>query len=448
MVGVVCVLILVSYLIVAFLSRKRDGPVFERMSMWLHDFLWTSLHIPVESRAVEKDLERLYPAASKEEVKEAYYMRKWELILKILLVGTLLCLGMKMASVLNGGALGEISREAVGQGDKSILVEATVGSENGELTLNVEERKLRKEEQELLLEECIKVIEQQLESGEWKNEEGDWNLPEYLSEYPFEILWRNGAPDELEAYFYYGEEMYRHTFFVSTEEGDTEEPLEKRLLREAEELNIATVYEDTYLLPAELDGVPVVWQEVSEDNSGIFFALMLLVAVAVYFLKDRDLHQEWNRKKLHMKVSYPMVLSKFVLYMGAGLTVRGCFLRIAAEGIQKEGETAGAEIYQEMFYAGQELNAGVSEGLVYERFGMRTGLEEYTRFTTMLIQNLKKGNAVLLERLKEECQKAQTENVHIRKRLGEEAQTKLLIPMVMMLGIVMLLVMIPAFSSL
>ena len=306
MVGVVCVLILVSYLIVAFLSRKRDGPVFERMSMWLHDFLWTSLHIPVESRAVEKDLERLYPAASKEEVKEAYYMRKWELILKILLVGTLLCLGMKMASVLNGGALGEISREAVGQGDKSILVEATVGSENGELTLNVEERKLRKEEQELLLEECIKVIEQQLESGEWKNEEGDWNLPEYLSEYPFEILWRNGAPDELEAYFYYGEEMYRHTFFVSTEEGDTEEPLEKRLLREAEELNIATVYEDTYLLPAELDGVPVVWQEVSEDNSGIFFALMLLVAVAVYFLKDRDLHQEWNRKKLHMQTELPL----------------------------------------------------------------------------------------------------------------------------------------------
>ena len=448
MIGIVCVLILVSYPVVAYLARKRDGPLFERMSIWLHDFLKGKLHIPIESRAVAKDLECLFPAASKEEVKEIYYVRKWELILKIVLVGTLLCLGMRISSVLNGGVLGEIPREESGQGDRNMLVEATVGTQTRELTLNIEERQLRKEEQELLLEECIEVIGLRLESGEWKDESGEWVLPEEMAEYPFEILWRNRAPNELEAFFYYGEEMYRHTFFVSAEEGTAEEPLEKRLLREVRELNESTVYEEKYVLPTELDGVPVVWQEVSEDNSILFFILMILVVVAIYFLKDRDLHQEWNQKRLRMKVSYPMVLSKFVLYMGAGLSVRGCFLRIAEEGAKKECETTGAEIYQEMFYAGQELNAGVSEGLVYERFGMRTGLEEYTRFTTMLIQNLKKGNAVLLERLKEECRKAQTENIHIRKRMGEEAQTKLLMPMVMMMAIVMLLVMVPAFSSL
>lgn len=448
MIGIVCILILVSYPIMAFLARKRDGPLFERMSIWLHGFLKGKLHLPIESRAVAKDLERLFPMVSKEKVKEHYYVRKWELILKIVLVGTLLCLGIRISSVLNAGALRELSREAPGQGDKSILVRATVGTQTGELILNVEEKRLRKEEQELLLEKCIRQIEEQLAGGEWKDEEGAWILPEYFSEYPFEILWRNRAPNELEAYFYYGEEMYQHTFFVSAEEAVAEEMLEKRLLREAGELNTTTIYEDTYLLPAEMDGVPVVWEKVSEDDSGILFIIILLVVVGVYFLKDRDLHQEWNQRKLHMKVSYPMVLSKFILYMGAGLTVRGCFLRIAEEGAKKENKATDAEIYQEMFYAGQELNAGVSEGLAYERFGKRTGLEEYTRFTTMLIQNLKKGNTVLLERLKEECRKAQTENIHIRKRMGEEAQTKLLLPMVMMMGIVMLLVMIPAFSSL
>ena len=39
------------------------------------------------------------------------------------------------------------------------------------------------------------------------------------------------------------------------------------------------------------------------------------------------------------------------------------------------------------------------------------------------------------------------EDLQYRKKLGEEAETKLLVPMIMMMGIVMLLVMIPAFGS-
>ena len=50
--------------------------------------------------------------------------------------------------------------------------------------------------------------------------------------------------------------------------------------------------------------------------------------------------------------------------------------------------------------------------------------------------------------LQEESEKAMQEDLQFRKKIGEEAETKLLIPMVMMLGIVMLLVMLPAFSSL
>ena len=100
-----------------------------------------------------------------------------------------------------------------------------------------------------------------------------------------------------------------------------------------------------------------------------------------------------------------------------------------------------------MLFACNELNAGVSEGLVYQRFAQRTGLEEYARLAAMLNQNLKKGNATLLSRLREESERAQRENVHIKKKMGEEAQTKLLVPMIMMMTIVMLLVILPAFSS-
>ena len=65
----------------------------------------------------------------------------------------------------------------------------------------------------------------------------------------------------------------------------------------------------------------------------------------------------------------------------------------------------------------------------------------------MLGQNLKKGNAALLNRLREEADKAMQENLQFRKKIGEEAETKLLVPMIMMMGIIMLLVMLPAFTS-
>ena len=129
------------------------------------------------------------------------------------------------------------------------------------------------------------------------------------------------------------------------------------------------------------------------------------------------------------------------------MTVRGSFIKIAVEGQKKSPEKEGHPAYEEMIFSCNELNAGVSEGLVYERFGSRSGLQEYARLATMLGQNLKKGNSALLQRLREETDKAMQESLQLRKKIGEEAETKLLIPMVMMLGIVMVLVMLPAFSA-
>ena len=69
------------------------------------------------------------------------------------------------------------------------------------------------------------------------------------------------------------------------------------------------------------------------------------------------------------------------------------------------------------------------------------------RLSTLLMQNLKKGNSTLLERLAEEADKAGEEQLQSVRQLGEEAGTKLLLPMVMLLFVVMIMVMLPAFSS-
>ena len=141
-------------------------------------------------------------------------------------------------------------------------------------------------------------------------------------------------------------------------------------------------------------------------------------------------------------------MHKLVLFAGAGMTIRGAFQRIAGEYEEKQQSRNGqSAAYEEVMYLCRELNSGVSEGLAYEHFGKRTGLQEYIRFTTLLAQNLKRGNSTLMDRLREEADKAAQERLQQSRRLGEEAGTKLLIPMVLMLAVVMAMIMIPAISN-
>lgn len=185
------------------------------------------------------------------------------------------------------------------------------------------------------------------------------------------------------------------------------------------------------------------------DTEGIFFGVGgMVVAVLIYFMSDRDLRSEVEKKQWKMKCAYPDIVHKLVLYMGAGMTVRGAIYKIAETYHESEGESKSVSpAYAELQYACRELASGMSEVVVYERLGKRMGLQEYIRLGTLLAQNLRRGNDTILERLREEVLKASAERVHRGRRAGEEAVTKLLLPMVMMLLVVMLMIMIPAFSS-
>ena len=85
---------------------------------------------------------------------------------------------------------------------------------------------------------------------------------------------------------------------------------------------------------------------------------------------------------------------------------------------------------------------------VLEDFARRIDVPEYAKFSGLLVQNLKKGNTALVKRLKEEREETLEKNLQWRKRQGEEASTKLLFPMGMMLLLVLVMLMLPAFSGL
>ena len=70
------------------------------------------------------------------------------------------------------------------------------------------------------------------------------------------------------------------------------------------------------------------------------------------------------------------------------------------------------------------------------------------RFSAVLVQNLQKGARGALLLLEQEAVAAFAERKETAKRKGEEAGTKLLLPMIGLLGIVLVIVLFPAFQSL
>ena len=63
------------------------------------------------------------------------------------------------------------------------------------------------------------------------------------------------------------------------------------------------------------------------------------------------------------------------------------------------------------------MNSGISEQDAYENFADRCGLQQYTRFATLLSQNLRKGNSELLNLLHEESVKAYEERMDLARKM-------------------------------
>jgi hypothetical protein len=89
----------------------------------------------------------------------------------------------------------------------------------------------------------------------------------------------------------------------------------------------------------------------------------------------------------------------------------------------------------------------MSEAACYEYFGNRCGVVCYKKLSSMLIQNLRKGTDGLIEAMDNEVRIAFEERKAVARKLGEEAQTKLMLPMMLMLSVVMIIIMIPAYLS-
>lgn len=176
----------------------------------------------------------------------------------------------------------------------------------------------------------------------------------------------------------------------------------------------------------------------------------ILVTALLFYLPESRLEQREKERKQKLLLAYPELVNQFILLLGAGLTMKAALGKILGKEEQRRQEQKNREeeyLYWELRKTYTAMENGMTEAAAFEEMGNRVKLLPYMRFAALLSQNLRKGSAELLLLLELEAADAFAQRKEHAKRLGEEASTKMLFPMIMMLGIVMALVVIPAFMQ-
>ena len=227
-----------------------------------------------------------------------------------------------------------------------------------------------------------------------------------------------------------------------------EEQLKKDIFYE---INCAqSDYNSDYVeLPKEVDGEEVIYKKRESGNyaAAVLFCGISLAIFAHYH--DKEKKNSYEKEKIkQMNCDYPEIVAKLSLLVGAGMTVRMAWEKIVVDyRVRQKSGSKKRYAYEFMSEGLNMLKSGKPQIYVYEEFGMKCGIKEYMKFSSLIVQNIKKGTKELALLLTLEAKDAFEERKNMAKKYGEEAGTKLLLPMIIMLIVVMAIIMVPALMS-
>ncbi len=211
--------------------------------------------------------------------------------------------------------------------------------------------------------------------------------------------------------------------------------LELRGPREGYRLSVAIIV----AAGASLMGCIMVCQG-STDGLGLT-VIAIAALVAVPFLVDSSLEESIKKRRVSIQIEFPEFVNKLTLLVNAGMSISKAWEKIINENKKDH------LLYNEMRYALAQIQTGIPEGSACEEFARRCHVKEVTKFVSVVVMNLKRADSEVVSVLKEQGHECWEMRKNAAKEMGEQAGTKILIPMmIMFLGIV-LIVATPAVLS-
>lgn len=424
-----------------------------------------SRHLVPEGKL--RDAMELYPGKTREEVREILY----EEVKKKLLPGLVAAVFFLAMSVVTGRTPEEEGILRPAPGGEPVSVQVQVSLEEDVLSLPISVGALEYEEERI--EELHREAEQYLcevmpgENESLRKVTGDLVFPEKLPQTGGEISWSTDAPRlvtaegkvenlalkapeqvEVTAKISYGSEqrIFSRVVTVFPAVFTEEELFLQQVRKELTALEESSRTQERFLLPEQVFGHRVQQEETARFGAAAFLVLLAVaVPLLLYSGYFGSLDTKRRERKEQAEGCYSEFVTKLSLLLAAGSSVRQAFIRLAAEYEKNHGPKH--VLAAELKVTKQELDNGRSETVVYEDFGRRIGVLAYRRMASLLTRSVSRGVQGMQQLLLQEVKEVMAqEKAHIRQK-GEQAGTKLLLPMMGMLFLVFAILLVPAFQS-
>lgn len=226
-----------------------------------------------------------------------------------------------------------------------------------------------------------------------------------------------------------------------------EKTREKRFLEALEALILENAEADVVMLPAEFDGKALKYRKREHSQNAVLIILGIMAAGCLYLKEKQDYREEKKKRMDRLILDYPDIISGFLVLTGAGYSVKQAWKKLTEDHERSKGQERHPA-YEEMRIAVNQMETGTPELQAYADFGRRCGLRCYMKFSALLESSLSTGGKNLRKLLEAEMEEAFRTRADLARRKGEEASTKLLLPMFGMLGVVMVMVTAPALLAL
>ncbi len=420
-----------------------------------------------KDRELKEQLSAIKPNVKEDILLMEYLVRKMTLLMLIsaglVVVIMLYMLFGSSSSVLKG--TNGLSRNKAGEGSYSAELIAQMGSEDYPMNLTIKERYLSKEKIEELFDKAKAEIDESIlgENESLDHIVSDVNLAESFCDGLVSATWDvsdrtlmdssgqikednlgdAGSIVNLTAHLSYRDDECDYQIYLKLFPKElTESELMKLELEEAlEKADEDSADAKVFTLPLEVGGVKVSWKEPTDNKVPKLLVLGILI-LAIFIYGDRHkVEMDYTKRQEQLLIDYPQLVSKLSLLLEAGMTIGKAWEKIVMD--YRNNSSEKRYVYEEMLIIYYQMQEGLGEREAYEQFGRRCALKEYLKLSSVIAQNLKKGSEGLGELLEAEVRDAFESRKSLAKRKGEEAGTKLLVPMMLMMVLVMAITVIP-----
>lgn len=394
--------------------------------------------------------------------------KKWALPIFCIVMGVLLWVYLTYLQPDSNSELskGTLERDLYGgtQIEQELIVSG-LGKTEQTVTVKVSPREYTKEEAEQVFYEVMDRLSEQIlgnnESLACVTE--DLKLPTYLSEEGIRIRWHSSEPEflssdgQLETEVAKKQEVVLEAELSAGEyQADFEVPVtlvpktfseEEARLRgfqaEVERLDQQQKNGAQLQLPMQYEGRTLTYRNAEQKNYIVIPFLGVVLAVLLLLRENSQEREKEKKREQQLLLDYAEMVSKLQVLIGAGMTVRNAWGRMVRDyetGKLKKSRPA----YEEMRQTYYQMENGTPEGVAFRDFGRRCRLQPYLKLSSILEQNRKTGTKNLRELLHTEVEDAFELRKNLARKMGEEAGTKLLLPLFLLLLVVMVFIMVPA----